>query len=79
MLPVGPTVWVARRTDFRDHEFGIGFRPAAGTLLKASYRADWWTVTSANAAFVRPGGRAVAVQLSQQFDVMDWIERARVR
>jgi hypothetical protein len=79
IMPVSATAWVARRTDFRDHEFGVGFRPAAGTLLKASYRADWWTVNSGNAAFVRPGGHAVALQLSQQFDVMNWIERARVR
>ena len=77
--PVTPTVWVARKTDFRDHEFGIGYRIADRTLLKASYRADWWTVNDGNAAFVGPGGHAVAVQLSQQFDVMNWIERSRAR
>jgi hypothetical protein len=75
--PVSPTVWVARRTDFWDWEAGVGVRATASTLLKLSYRGDKWTVTPANAAFVRPGGRAFAVQLSQAFDVMDWVAMAR--
>jgi hypothetical protein len=72
----GPT-WVARRTDFRDWEAGLGLRATASTLVKLSYRWDQWTVTPANTAFVRPGGHAVAVQLSQAFDVMDWVAMAR--
>jgi hypothetical protein len=74
---VSQTTWVARRTEFSDWEVGIGVRATASTLLKLSYRADQWSVTPANAAFVRPGGRAIAVQLSQAFDVMDWVARAR--
>src|SRR5207249_1730913 len=56
--PASPTIWVSRRTDFSDWETGLGFRVTASTLIKASYRADKWAVTSANAAFVRPGGHA---------------------
>lgn len=77
--PVGTTLWIARRTDFSDWEGGVGFRATESTLFKASYRADNWVVTAANAAFVRPGGRALAVQLSQSFDVMDWVSAVRTR
>lgn len=75
----GPNVWVATRTDFHNEEFGFGYRLTASRLLKASYRTDKWHVNPSNAAFVRPGGRALAVQLSQSFDVMDWLDRARLR
>jgi hypothetical protein len=75
--PVVPGVWVARRTDFSDGEAGLGVRVTESTLIKASYRWDKWAVTPANQAFVRPGGRAFAVQLSQSFDVMDWLPAIR--
>ena len=74
---VAPGLWVARKTFFTDWETGLGFRVTASTLIKASYRRDTWDVTSANAAFVRPGGHAIAVQLSQAFDVMDWVSAIR--
>ena len=77
--PVGPTAWVARRTDFHNEEVGIGYRVGATTLLKASYRQDRWKVNGDNAAFIRPGGRAFAVQLSREMDLAEWIDRARVR
>jgi hypothetical protein len=66
---------VARRTEFRDFEGGVGFWITPSTLAKASYRFDRWTVTPANASFVRPGGHALAVQLSQGFDVVEWARR----
>ena len=75
----GGQFWVARTTDFHDEEVGIGFRVSAGTLVKAAYRQDKWQVDAGNAAFVRPGGRAFAMQLSQTFDVMEWVDRARAR
>jgi hypothetical protein len=71
--------WVANRTDFHNEEYGVGYRVSASTLLKASYRRDTWQVNPSNASFVRPGGKALAVQLSQSFDVMDWVDRARLR
>lgn len=75
----GGQFWVARKTDFHDEELGLGFRVSAGTLAKVTYRQDHWNVDGGNQAFVRPGGRAFAVQLSQSFDVMEWIDRARAR
>lgn len=73
----GDGTWTARRTKFQDLEVGAGFRFTESTLLKASYRVDDWTVTAQNANFVRPGGSAIAVQLSQSFDVMEMITRRR--
>jgi hypothetical protein len=75
--PRNEAEWTSRRTEFKDWEAGAGLRLTESTLLKASYRADDWVQTAANANFVRPGGRALAVQLSQSFDVMDWVEKAR--
>ena len=77
ILPVSPTIWVARRTDFRNWEGAVGFRATESTLVKVGYRGDKWTVTPANAAFIRPGGHALAIQLSQSFDVMDWVSGLR--
>jgi hypothetical protein len=68
--PVSPTFWVARKTDFHNEELGVGYRIGASTLVKVSYRQDLWHVDAGNAAFVRPGGRAFAVQLSQRFDLL---------
>ena len=74
-----PNFWVARKTDFHDEEYGLGFRLTASTLVKTSYRRDRWHIDAGNQAFVRPGGHALAVQLSQSYDVIDWIDRARAR
>jgi hypothetical protein len=75
--PINQTSWVARSNKFRDWEAGVGLRATESTLVKLSYRADRWTVTPANYTFIRPGGHAVAVQLSQAFDVMNWLPAAR--
>jgi hypothetical protein len=69
----GTGFWVARKTDFHDEEFGVGYRMTASTLIKASYHQDLWHVNASNQAFVRPGGRAFAVQLSQRFDMLNLI------
>jgi hypothetical protein len=71
--------WAGNKTDFHDEEYGVGYRLAASTLVKVSYRRDLWHITGNNAAFVGPGGDAFAMQLSQSFDVMDWLGRARLR
>jgi hypothetical protein len=68
--PVSPTFWVARKTDFHNEELGAGYRFGAGTVMKISYRQDLWHVDAGNAPFVRPGGRAFAMQLSQRFDLL---------
>ena len=67
-----PGVWTASRTDLNDYETGVGYRVGLSTLLKVSYRWDKWDVTPQNYTFVRPGGKAIAVQVSQAFDVLDW-------
>jgi hypothetical protein len=73
--PAGGGSWVARRTDFHNEEFGIGFRLTASALLKASYRQDAWHLNDSNRAFLGPGGKAFALQYSQRFDVMSWFDR----
>jgi hypothetical protein len=69
--------WVARSTDFHDVEVGAGYRFTEQTLVKASYRTDRWKVNDQNRTRVGPGAHAVAVQLSQSFDVMSWFEGRR--
>jgi hypothetical protein len=68
--------YTARLIDFVDGEAGVGYRLTASTLLKASVRTDrWWT--HGVAGFRGTGGRALAMQLSQAFDVMDWLRPTR--
>lgn len=75
--PTASGAWISRETRFRDYEVGGGFRVNASTTLKASLRWDDWDVTPQNYAFVRPGGKAFAIQLSRAFDVADWLASAR--
>lgn len=63
-----PRGWITSRTDYSDWELGGGYRIGASTLLKTSYRADHRSGRS---------GHAIALQLSQAFDVMDLVERPR--
>jgi hypothetical protein len=65
-------VWIARVTDFVDGEAGVGYRLTASTLVKASYRADRWWIPQGAIGFRGQGGHAVAMQLSQSFDVVNW-------
>ena len=69
--------WIANLTDFVDGEVGGGYRLTASTLLKASMRADRWWLRAGATGFRGRGGEAVAVQLSQAFDVLDWFARDR--
>jgi hypothetical protein len=71
----GATAWVSRLTDFMDGEAGVGVRVTANTLLKASYLADRWWVAPTSTGFRGQGGHALALQLSQAFDVMGLLER----
>ena len=73
------STWVSTTTAFNNGEVGAGFRFSASTLVKATYRIDRWHVTPENSAFIRPGGRAFAVQVSQAYDVLDWVDRLRVK
>lgn len=65
---VGP--WLALPVNFYDVELGAGYRVNRRTVVKASYRQDRWTAPQRN-------GRAVALQVSESFDVLSWFERLR--
>jgi len=69
------TAWISRLTDFVDGEAGVGVRLTTTTLLKGSYLADRWWVAPTAAGFRGQGGHAIAIQLSQAFDVMGLLER----
>jgi hypothetical protein len=69
--------WTARLTDFVDGEFGGGYRLSPTTLIKASVRGDRWWVRNTAPGFLGQGGHAVALQVSQAFDVVDWFDRNR--
>jgi hypothetical protein len=71
------TTWVAKLTDFEDGEVGVGYRLTAATLVKMSVRGDRWWVAPYAAGFLGQGGPAIAMQLSQSFDVLSWFERER--
>jgi hypothetical protein len=68
--PTG-TTWISRQTEFRGAEAGGGFRFGANTLLKATVAIDDWVVTPENSTFIRPGGKALVVQLSRAFDLRE--------
>lgn len=64
--------WSSRLTDFVDGEIGGGYRLTSSTILKVSWRGDrWWRHPTP------PDGQAFATQLSQTFDVLDWLDRLR--
>ena len=69
--PTSTANWVANLTDFVDGEVGGGYRLTTSTLLKLSVRGDRWWVRA------RQGGHAVAFQVSQAFDVLDWFDGQR--
>lgn len=70
-------VYTARLTDFVDAEAGVGYRFSQSTLLKATVRADRWWVANGAIGFRGQGGHALAAQLSQAFDVLDWLRPVR--
>jgi hypothetical protein len=69
--------WTARLTDFVDGELGGGYRASASTLIKASIRGDRWWVRTSSPGFLGKGGYAIALQVSQSFDVVEWLDRNR--
>jgi hypothetical protein len=70
------TGFTARLWDFMDGEFGGGFRASRSTLVKASVRGDrWWGLRDNQPGFLGRGGYAIALQVSQAFDVTSWMNR----
>lgn len=71
--PLSETEWVSRHTELRAVETGLGYRFGANTLMKVTFSADDWVVTPENAGFIRPGGKALAVQFSREFDLTEFV------
>jgi hypothetical protein len=75
-IPSGGSPWVASNSDFTDVEVGGGFRVTSSTLLKMSVRADH-RVPSPNPFAPTASGRALALQVSQTFDLVEIATRKR--
>jgi hypothetical protein len=76
IMPFDANNWIANNSDFTDAEAGMGLRLAASTLLKLSVRADHW-VPNPNPFAPQTSGRALAMQVSRTFDVLDLATRKR--
>ena len=76
IMPFGASSWIADKSDFTDAEAGVGLRLAASTLLKLSARADRW-VPNPNPYAPQTSGRALAMQVSRTFDVLELATRKR--
>ena len=74
MQPLSDSVWLAKSTNLYDGAMGVGYRITASRLIKVSYRADRWRVDPVTRAFLHDG-RALAMQVSQAFDVADMLRR----
>jgi len=67
--PFSDVAWIASPTNMYDGEAGVGYRLTSQTLLKASVRADRWDVPQEMRSILG-NGTALALQLSQSFDVV---------
>jgi hypothetical protein len=76
IMPFDQNGWIADKSDFTDVEVGGGFRMTANTMLKLSVRADHW-VPNPNPFAPQASGRALAMQLSRTFDVLEMITPRR--
>jgi hypothetical protein len=74
IMPFNDFVWIADKSDFTDVEVGGGFRATPSTLVKLSVRADHW-VPNPNPFAPQASGRALALQVSQTFDVLAMMGR----
>jgi len=76
LLPINMYYWVGEPVTLYDYEAGMGYRLTPWTLVKVSYREEIWDVDDSVKQYY-PEGYAVAVQLSQRFDVLSWFDRNR--
>ncbi len=70
-----PGFWVGAETVERNAEVGVGFRMSETTLLKLSYRRDFWPGEPGAGAPPLPDGSALAVQMSYHLDITDLLTR----
>jgi hypothetical protein len=76
IAPLDATQWISDRSDVSDGELGAGFRVSPTTLVKLSARADRWAPPRSPFA-PSANGRALAMQVSQTFDLLDLAARRR--
>jgi hypothetical protein len=74
IMPFSAVAWTADKSDFTDVEAGAGFRLTPATLVKLSVRADHW-VPNPNPFAPQTSGRAIAMQLSRTFDLVEAVRR----
>ena len=67
--PLSNAAWIASPTNMYDGEAGLGYRLTSRTLLKASVRRDYWDGPPEMRSCLG-NGTALALQLSQTFDVV---------
>lgn len=70
IMPFNDVSWIASKSDFTDVEAGGGFRVTSSTIVKLSVRADHW-VPNPNPFAPQSSGRALAMQVSQGFDLLE--------
>jgi hypothetical protein len=72
--PFRDSSWIASATNLYNGEAGVGYRVTSSRLLKVTYRRDRWLVDPAMRVFLRDG-HALAMQVSQTFDIGELIDR----
>lgn len=70
VMPVSPSFWVGTATTQMNGEIGLGYRPTARSVVKASIRRDHWPVHEAGGVSF-PDGYAVAVQAALHVDLLE--------
>jgi hypothetical protein len=69
--------WISAEFRVDDAEVGAGYRFGPDTILKLSWRVDDWAADDPVVLSYYPDGHALALQLSQTFDVRGWFEAPR--
>jgi hypothetical protein len=73
--PISRTRWIGNPVMQMNGEAGIGYRVSNATLLKISYRRDYWPDEPAPGAPPSPDGYALAMQLSLTTNILDVFTR----
>jgi len=64
--------WIAATRNFYNGEVGVGYRIGRGSIIKGSYRRDYWPVDPTS-QIPFENGHAVALQFSHQFDAVSLV------
>lgn len=66
--------WIAVTRNFYNGEIGLGYRLGRRSIIKGSYRRDYWPVDP-NSTIPFENGYALAFQFSHHFDAMQLLQR----